>query len=132
MGDRANIVICEDGSRIYLYTHWNGSDLPQTLHRALARNQRWDDPSYLTRIIFCEMVKGEEAGTTGFGISARQQDNEYPLLIVDMDKREVRLEAEADGSNAPFGKTEAYSFEAYVGLGPEVSWETLDPARKAA
>lgn len=130
MGDRANIVICEDGTRIYLYTHWSGYEAPETLRKALARKQRWDDPAYLARIIFCEMVKGSEADETGFGISTRQQDNEYPLLIVDMDKGEVRLEAQKDGKHTPRGETIARTFAEYVDLG-EASWKKLDPARAA-
>ena len=69
MGDRANIVIENDAGRIYLYTHWAGYSLPETLRSALERGKsRWDDESYLTRIIFCEMVKGSEADLTGMTV----------------------------------------------------------------
>jgi hypothetical protein len=92
MGDRANVVVETCGERVFLYTHWQGSSLPLTLQAALKRGQgRWDDPAYLARIIFCEMVAGQEKETTGFGISASICDNEWPLLIVNVDDQQVRL-----------------------------------------
>lgn len=104
MGDRANVVVEFDYGpeapkpppRVYLYTHWRGSALPSILQRALARRMRWDDPSYLARIIFCEMVKGQEGEETGFGISPDITDNEHPLLVVNTRHRLVRLEPDRD------------------------------------
>lgn len=89
MGDRGNIVIQSGAERVFLYTHLEGSEIRQTLARALARKERWGDPSYLARIIFCEMVKGDEAGETGFGIWTHAPDNEHEILVVDTDKRMV-------------------------------------------
>jgi len=78
MGNRANIRIMEnDEGDIYLYTHWGGSELPLTLRSALIRGRkRWDDPTYLNRIIFSEMVKGDIDGVTGFGLSTYETDND--------------------------------------------------------
>ena len=86
MGDRGNIVIkASMGGKLYFYTHWGGSKLPQVLQEALKRGRdRWGDEPYLARIIFCEMVRGSEMETTGFGISTYETDNEHPLLIVDI------------------------------------------------
>ena len=80
MGDRANVLVKDDKSKVYLYTHWSGEELPTTLQIALKRKQRWDDSYYLTRIIFCAMVKGNEDGETGFGISSvvGDGDNRIP------------------------------------------------------
>ena len=91
MGDRANVVVLDEGSdnAVFLYTHWSGTVLPSLLKRALDRKQRWDDGAYLTRIIFCEMVKGYESDETGFGISAHICDNEHPLLVVDVGRQVV-------------------------------------------
>jgi hypothetical protein len=71
MGDRGNVILTyEEGGEIYLYTHWGGSELKQTLKDALLRGRdRWDDPSYLARIIFSEMIKDNIDGNTGFGIA---------------------------------------------------------------
>jgi hypothetical protein len=79
----------QHGVDIYLYTHWGGAELPLTLQSALRRRQRWDDDAYLARIIFCEMVKGDEAGETGFGIAPHPQDNQHDWLVVDAANQRV-------------------------------------------
>ena len=70
MGDRRNVVVEFDNeTSVALYTHWSGSELPQTLASALLRGQdRWTDPTYLTRIIFSEMIRDSVMDTTGYGI----------------------------------------------------------------
>jgi hypothetical protein len=87
MGDRANVVILDgEAPALFLYTHWGGSELPETLREALdsaAGRGRWSDGPYLARIIFCRMVRGDESAETGFGISTTMRDNEYNLLVVD-------------------------------------------------
>ena len=85
MGDRANVLV-KDGqtdSGVYLYTHWEGTELPKILRDALAKKWRWQDVAYLTRIIFCEMVKGSEGEETGYGISSFVTDGEGRTLTVD-------------------------------------------------
>jgi hypothetical protein len=92
MGDRAQIAIhditapADDYTEevcVYLYTHNGGTYLPRVLARALARRQRWTDPEYLARIIFCEMVKGQEDGELNFGIgTAEHGDNEHDVIHV--------------------------------------------------
>lgn len=93
MGDRANVVIQQgDGKRIYLYSHWGGYELPESLAVGLDKGRgRWDDESYLARIIFREMGAGQE-GETGFGISTYPPDNEHPFLVVDTKAKAVRVE----------------------------------------
>lgn len=85
MGDRANVCVREDEQDrgVYLYTHWDGSNLPQTLRDALAKEWRWQDIQYLTRIIFDEMTKDEHGTETGYGISSAVGDGEDRVLIVD-------------------------------------------------
>lgn len=92
MGDRANVLVRENDNDpgVYLYTHWSGSDLPFTLARALSRKAYWYDSQYLTRIIFCEMIKGDEDGETGFGISSFCGDGEDRVLIVDCETQCVK------------------------------------------
>ena len=108
MGDRAQVVIKnEDEPPVYLYTHWNGTELPDTVRKALARKQRWTDIEYLARIIFCEMIKGNEAGETGFGIGTGEHgDNEHDLIVVDTGKQTVTIGASV------------VSFERYIGKRP--------------
>ena len=101
MGDRGNVVFkYEDGNKIYFYSHWGGSGLKETVRKALIRakgedgvvgsssgnNGRWEDESYLARIVFCQMLKEEGASfedLTGFGIAPYEVDNEHPLVVVD-------------------------------------------------
>jgi len=95
MGSRSNVCVkskkCFD-HEIYLYSHWDGSDLAVTLKKALKRGKdRWEDPSYLTRIIFSEMIKNDVDGLTGYGISNHLLDNEYNILYVDTDSQTVNV-----------------------------------------
>ena len=119
MGDRANVVIPQDGSeheeKIYLYTHGSGTELPATLQRALARKQRWDDQPYLTRIIFEEMITGAYSKETGYGISTYPSDGLSRLLIVDTENQQVRIQL-GDFDGKPSGEPTCYSFTEYVAL----------------
>ena len=96
MGDRANVVITQDYApgNVFLYTHWGGSDLPLTVQRALRLKLRWNDESYLARIIFEHMTGLSDldiglaslSGSSrwlGYGIATYPPDNEWPLLVVD-------------------------------------------------
>lgn len=88
MGDRANVHV----AGVYLYTHWGGSELPETVRRALIRGEeRWQDEPYLARIIFCEMVGENVKGTTGYGISAECGDGDDRVVIVDASMQRIRF-----------------------------------------
>lgn len=90
MGDRANVRVVYADSSIFLYTHWEGHSLPSTLQNALLKKERWDDGQYLSRIIFQEMI-GQDAGTTGFGISSIVEDGDDRVLIVNVDEQTVSV-----------------------------------------
>lgn len=118
MGDRANIVMKDGESRIYFYTHWNGYELPSIAQEGLRRGKgRWNDAPYLARIVFCAMVKGDEDGETGYGISSGICDNSYPLLVIDTDEQQIRFE-DANGiyssSKGAIGKS--FSFEEFCNI----------------
>lgn len=82
MGDRGNIVLHDGEAKIYLYTHWTGSDIGEVLKFALIKGQgRWSDPPYLYRVIFQTLI-GNDNDITGFGLSTTECDNEHPLLHV--------------------------------------------------
>jgi len=58
---------------VYLYQHWDGYYLPGKVARALERGKsRWNDPPYLARIIFSEMIRDELNELTGYGIYATE------------------------------------------------------------
>lgn len=56
MGDRGNIVVLDGKQGVWLYSHWGGSRLEETARKAVESSGRVGDPSYLTRIIFCNMI----------------------------------------------------------------------------
>ena len=92
MGNRSQALIHQDSrSDIYLYSHWDGSDIGNMVKRALQRRQRWDDPEYLTRIIFCEMVKDDIDGETGYGIGTQQHGDVDWLIEIDVPKQEISI-----------------------------------------
>jgi len=108
MGDRANIKVTGCGD-VYLYTHWNGYELPKILKQALIRGRdRWDDPQYLARIIFCEMVRGYEMENSGYGISGECGDGEDRIITVNSENKTVEW---------PFGHFE--SMENYIKIPDE-------------
>jgi len=92
MGDRANVLVKSSDGNVYLYTHWGGSELPQVVRRALAKKWRWDDASYLARIIFCEMLGLSNFDKeTGFGISPIIGDGENRVIEIDVDRQSVTI-----------------------------------------
>lgn len=95
MGDRGNIEVIyetkEGNSSIFFYTHWSGSYIKEVVYNALSERERWDDPAYLARIIFCKLVKGDEDGSTGYGIAPYICDNEHPIVKVDTERRTVSI-----------------------------------------
>ena len=91
MGDRGAVEIVErGGGKLYLYTHWGASDLTQTVAKGLmAGSDRWDDESYLTRIIFDTMTN-LSGGTIGFGISTWCPEDAWKIVTVDFGSNTVQ------------------------------------------
>jgi len=87
MGTRAQVFMKDTG--VYLYQHWDGDDLFQKVKNAIAKKWRWDDEEYLTRIIFCEMVKDNIDGETGYGIGNSQHGDIEYLVTVDCKNQTV-------------------------------------------
>lgn len=90
MGDRRNLLVETDNGTICLYTHWDGSELPETIARALKTgDSRWTDHDYLVRILFGHMIGGNWNGTTGYGVSISsdgvnatcEADSNYDLYL---------------------------------------------------
>lgn len=96
MGDRANVAIktgAGDFEHVWMYTHNAGYGLPDRLQSALSSDTargRWNDESYLCRILLDRMLTDHESGT-GYGISHGIQDNEYDILEVDIPAQVVRI-----------------------------------------
>lgn len=133
MGDRGNIIV-KDGyhndkgegwnSKVYLYAHWGGYRLPQTVQRTLRRQLRWQDGPYLTRMLFGQMIAdgtngsaeaiGEETlGELGYGISSVLGDNEHLFVVVDVEHQKVRF-TQDDSDEAP--PRSEWTFKEYIEL----------------
>lgn len=93
MGDRGQVKVIQqpDAPAIWLYTHWGASELSTTVQTAIARKERWSDPEYLTRIIFCEMVKGQEGGSTGYGIGIARHGDVWQVVTVDIPNQTISV-----------------------------------------
>jgi hypothetical protein len=115
MGDRANVAIVQHGvtgeaGAIFLYTHWEGTNLPFLVQAALARGkERWDQEAYLARIIFAEMIQDDLFDDAGFGIALSPPDNQHAIIVVDCAWRTVGF---------TFGKLDAchrlWGFDQYI------------------
>lgn len=119
MGDRANIVIEKDTGmfphEVYFYTHWHGRKIKPILKAALIKGvDRWDDPQYLSRVIFCELVSAGKDEVTGFGITTAIGDGGYKLLCVNMEEKKVRVRDSGKNVRAPVLKE--WSFEDYCAV----------------
>ena len=90
MGTRAQVLI--EDTKVYLYQHWSGNRLLDTVVESMKKcSDRWDDPEYLTRIIFCDMVRYDLDGHTGYGIGNSQHGDIEYLVKVDCKKKTVKL-----------------------------------------
>jgi len=74
---------------VVLYTHWGANDMIFDLISVLKREERWTDPAYLSRMIFNKMTKGEETGSTGYGIMTDNACDTEKEIVVDCDRQEV-------------------------------------------
>ena len=95
MGDRAQVKIIDNEKEapVYLYTHWGGSELENTVKKALRRGRdRWNDPCYLSRIIFSEMIKNDIMGTTGYGICTTEHGDVHTVITVNCEKQSIQIE----------------------------------------
>lgn len=96
MGDRANIKVIQslETQPLYLYTHWNGYEWNARLARALLFGEsRWGDSAYLTRILVSRMFYDIADSVTGGGIGVNFiPDNEYPIIVVDIQNQVVYIE----------------------------------------
>ena len=107
MGDRGIVKMISEGQlSLNFYTHWGASSLPTTVADGLARGvARWDDDSYLNRIIFSEMIQHEVLDETGYGISVGDLDYDaWRVVTINHEFKTVEI------SDMP----KTWSFEDYV------------------
>jgi len=117
MGDRAQVHFEDTGA--WLYTHWGGRTLPEVVRQALARDERWNDPEYLARIVFDEMT-GDDTSATGFGIGTEQLGGVTQTIHIDCSEQEVRLVREQYTTKT--SNEEVHEFEEFVNLDKPLKW----------
>jgi len=101
MGDRAQVFMKKE--KVYLYTHWGSYELLKTVQNAMMRGkERWDDPEYLARIIFCEMLGDDTKGLTGLGIGGDKHNDINRLITVDTENEEVSHKGDGDDFKCSF------------------------------
>lgn len=111
MGDRGEVKLIygEYDNPIYLYTCWGAHELLETLRAALERGRsRWNDSSYLARIIFSEMIKDEVMDKDGYGIHPRHQGDVWRVVEVDLINNTVAVIDRNEDAKA-------ISFEEFLG-----------------
>lgn len=96
MGDRATFVIeqTEDTEPIFIYGHYAGYEMMNTLAQALNHAKvRIDmgDPWYATRMIFGYMTSDDTLGEYGWGLSTTFLDSEHSVPVVNLYDKTVRL-----------------------------------------
>jgi len=86
------VEIISPYGRVYLYTHDYAQNLVSDVHRVLSKNKRWDDPDYLSRMIFCEMIPAEFwQSDTGFGIGTQMYADVNLLITIDTVKKIIKI-----------------------------------------
>jgi hypothetical protein len=92
------IEIISPYGRVYLYTHNYAKTLVSDVHRILSRRKRWDDPDYLSRMIFCEMIPAEFwESDTGFGIGTQMYTDVNLLVSIDTVRQTISISSYGSG-----------------------------------
>lgn len=102
MGARTQVKIVGeyDYPPVYLYSHWGaGGPTINDVRDALAREQRWGDAEYLARIVFCQMVKGQEETETGFGIGTVMHSDIQEMIVLDLESQNIYYQENYDISD---------------------------------
>ena len=111
MGCRGTIEVWENGDApkseerpVVLYTHWGAKDMLMNLKTVLKRKKRWSDAPYLSRMIFCKMVEGDERGETGYGIMTCNIGDAEEEIVVDCDRQEVIVKGNDNNKTYTFSE----------------------------
>lgn len=100
MGDRRMAEIKTSDGSLFLYTHWEGSELPELARAAVeSAKPRLGDEPYWTRIIVDQIMKSGRDEETGFGLMLKPRaEDEYnrdePSVILDARDGTVQIRGE--------------------------------------
>lgn len=77
---------------LWIYTHWGGYDLAETVRDAIAlARDRWNDENYCSRIITMHVMQQNSNGLTGCGIANHSMDSEYNDIFIDVPNQKLTI-----------------------------------------
>lgn len=78
---------------VYLYTRWEAKELPHKLRLIFAKRVYWENPEYLTRLIFDVVSENAhtEAERQNFTISSHPMALSGRRIVIDCKKREITM-----------------------------------------
>jgi len=97
MGDRRMAEIKTSEGSLYVYTHWQGSELPAMAREAVkVAAPRLGDEGYWTRIVVDQLTKDGRDQETGFGLLLKPNcedsyNNDKPSVIIDAKTGKVKV-----------------------------------------
>lgn len=78
--------------RVYLYSHNTANELVSVVSDVLSRQVRWDDPDYLSRMLFCRLIpKNKWDDELGFGIGTQLYRDVNMLISLDTVHQTIRI-----------------------------------------
>ena len=113
MGCRGTIEVWNDADAprdeeipVVLYTHWGAKEMEDDLRDVLSRKLRWNDPSYLSRMIFSRMIRNDIDGELNYGILTDNVGDAEVEIIVDCNRQEVIVKG--------WDENDTYTFDEFI------------------
>ena len=113
MGCRGTIEVWENGDApkseerpVVLYTHWGAKEMEDDLRDVLSRKQRWNDPAYLSRMIFSRMIRNDIDGELNYGILTDNVGDAEIEIIIDCNRQEVIVKG--------WDENDTYTFDEFI------------------
>jgi hypothetical protein len=98
---------------VFLYTHDSAHDLMHVVLETLSKKIRWDDPDYLSRILFCSLIPIEFwKSDKGFGIGTQMYNDIKLLITVDTVLQKVIITNFEDDDTV--SRSLHYTFETFI------------------
>jgi hypothetical protein len=98
--------------RVYLYTYKKGDNLISIVHNVLEKRVRWDDPDYLSRMLFCAMIDEDDLhGELDFGIGTQLYADVNTVVSVNTIYQQVAISSYDDENHI---RSSRCSFEDFI------------------
>ena len=104
MGARTQVKIIHGKKAVYLYSHYDSGEILGIVQKGLKKGvSRWTDHEYLSRILFCEMIKDDVEGLLGYGIGVSKHGDLDNMVTIDPTKQTISFQADKwDKNQASF------------------------------